>query len=125
MKSIKNGSSASSRKSKAPSKDGMTSRGRSLLKGLTEFKEYLQGKRELRVYHYDVPDPIDVRAIRERSGLSQIEFARRFAISPRTLQDWEQRRREPDSAIRAYLTVIDRNPKAVRRALGQSSSELE
>jgi putative transcriptional regulator len=121
MKPTKNGSSVSSRKSKAPSKVGMSARGRSLLKGLTEFKEYLQGKRELRVYHYDVPDPIDVRAIRERSGLSQIEFARRFAISPRTLQDWEQRRREPDSAIRAYLTVIDRNPGAVRRALAQSS----
>ena len=121
MKSTKNGSSVSSRKLKAPSEEGMTPRGRSLLKGLTEFKEYLQGKRQLRVYHYDVPDPIDVRAIRERSGLSQIEFARRFAISPRTLQDWEQRRREPDSAIRAYLTVIDRNPGAVRRALAQSS----
>lgn len=121
MKSIKNGSSASSRKSKAPSKEGMTPRGRSILKGLTELREYLQGKRELRVYHYDVPDPVDVRAIRERSGLSQVEFARRFAISPRTLQDWEQRRREPDSASRAYLTVIDRNPDAVRRALAQPS----
>jgi len=124
MKSIKNGSSASSRKSKAPSKDEMIPRGRSILKGLTEFKEYLQGKRELRVYHYDVPDPIDVRAIRERSGLSQVEFARRFAISPRTLQDWEQKRRDPDSAIRAYLTVIDRDPTAVRKALAKASAPI-
>jgi putative transcriptional regulator len=97
----------------------MTARGRSILKGLTELKEHLQGKRELRAFRYDVPDPIDVRAIRERSGLSQGEFARRFAISPRTLQDWEQRRRDPDSAIRAYLTVIDRDPRAVQRALEQ------
>ncbi|MGA3202405.1 MAG: helix-turn-helix domain-containing protein [Bryobacteraceae bacterium] len=97
----------------------MSARGRNILKGLTELKEHLQGKRELRVYRYDVPDPIDVRAIRERSGLSQGEFARRFAISPRTLQDWEQRRRDPDSAIRAYLTVIDRDPRAVQRALEQ------
>ena len=118
MKSIKNGSSVSSRKSKDHSKEGMTARGRSILKGLTEFKEHLEGKRQLRVYHVDIPDPIDVRAIRERSGLSQREFASRFAISPRTLQDWEQRRRDPDSAIRAYLTVIDRNPKAVQQALG-------
>jgi putative transcriptional regulator len=91
------------------------------MKGLIEFQEFLEGKRQLVVHHYEVPAPVDVRAIRERSGLSQIEFARRFAISPRTLQDWEQRRREPDSAIRAYLTVIDRNPGAVRRALAQSS----
>jgi putative transcriptional regulator len=119
MKSIKNGSGVSSRKSKQRSKEGMSARGRSILKGLTELKEHLQGKRELRAFRYDVPDPIDVRAIRERSGLSQGEFARRFAISPRTLQDWEQRRRDPDSAIRAYLTVIDRDPRAVQRALEQ------
>jgi putative transcriptional regulator len=119
MKSIKNGSGVSSRKSKQRSEEGMSARGRNILKGLTELKEHLQGKRELRVYRYDVPDPIDVRAIRERSGLSQGEFARRFAISPRTLQDWEQRRRDPDSAIRAYLTVIDRDPRAVQRALEQ------
>jgi DNA-binding transcriptional regulator YiaG len=54
-----------------------TARGRSILKGLTEFREYLEGNRKLWVYHYDVPDPIDVRAIRERSGLGQGEFARR------------------------------------------------
>ena len=119
MKSIKNGSGVNSRKSKQRSKEGMSARGRNILKGLTELKEHLQGKRELSVYRYDVPDPIDVRAIRERSGLSQGEFARRFAISPRTLQDWEQRRRDPDSAIRAYLTVIDRDPRAVQRALEQ------
>lgn len=89
------------------------------MKGLIEVQEFLEGKRQLVVHHF--PDPVDVRAIRERSGLSQIEFARRFAISPRTLQDWEQRRRDPDRTIRAYLTVIDRNPGAVRRALGQSS----
>jgi putative transcriptional regulator len=99
----------------------MSVRGRSILKGLTEFKEYLEGKRKLTIHHYDVPDPIDVRAIRERHGLTQAEFARRFAISPRTLQDWEQKRREPDSAIRAYLTVIDRNPEAVQKALKSKS----
>jgi putative transcriptional regulator len=117
----KNSSVSASKKSKTASPKLQTARGRSLMKGLIEFQEFLEGKRQLVVHHYDVPDPIDVRAIRERSGLSQIEFARRFAISPRTLQDWEQRRREPDSAIRAYLTVIDRNPGAVRRALAQSS----
>jgi putative transcriptional regulator len=98
-------------------KRGTTARGRSIMKGLKEFQEFLEGKRKLVVHHFNIPDPIDVRAIRERSGLTQREFASRFAISPRTLQDWEHRRRDPDSAIRAYLTVIDRNPKAVRQAL--------
>jgi putative transcriptional regulator len=121
MKSIKSGSGVSSQKSKKGSKEGMSARGRSILKGLKEFREHLEGKRQLHAYHYDIPDPIDVRAIRKRSGLSQSEFARQFAIGARTLQDWEQRRRNPDGAIRAYLTVIDRNPNAVRRALERSS----
>jgi putative transcriptional regulator len=117
----KNSSVSVSKKSRGASPKLQTVRGRSLMKGLEEFQEYLDGKRKLVVHYYDVPDPIDVRAIRKRSGLSQSEFARRFAIGPRTLQDWEQRRRKPDSAIRAYLTVIDRNPDAVRRALAQPS----
>ena len=57
------------------------------------------------------------RAVRVRSGLSQAQFAGRYALNPRTVQDWEQGRTEPDVAVRAYLTVIDRNPRAVPRAL--------
>jgi len=37
--------------------------------------------------------------------------------SPRSLQEWEQGRRRPESAVRAYLAVIDRNPEAVQKAL--------
>lgn len=58
-----------------------------------------------------------MRAIRERTGLSRAKFAERFALDPRALQDWEQGRRRPDRAARAYLTVIARNPKAVEEAL--------
>ncbi len=36
--------------------------------------------------------------------------------SPRSLQEGEQGRRRPESAVRAYLTVIDRNPEAVEKA---------
>jgi putative transcriptional regulator len=64
-----------------------------------------------------VPDEVDVHAVREKSGLSQAQFADRYGFNPRTLQDWEQGRRKPDSAVRAYLTVIDRNPTAVQKAL--------
>ena len=48
--------------------------------------------------------------------LSQAEFSRRYAVSPRSLQEWEHGRRRPESAVRAYLTVIDRNPEAVEKA---------
>jgi len=59
----------------------------------------------------------DVRQLRERLGLSQREFATRFSINLRRLQDWEQGRCAPDSVILAYLKIIDREPELVRRVL--------
>jgi putative transcriptional regulator len=58
-----------------------------------------------------------VKIIRRALGLSQEEFAAAFHIPLGTLRDWEQSRKEPDAAARAYLTVIARNPKAVSDAL--------
>jgi putative transcriptional regulator len=55
--------------------------------------------------------------IRERTGLSQSDFARRYGFSKRTLQEWEQMRREPTGAARVLLTIIERIPKQVERAL--------
>ena len=45
------------------------------------------------------------------------EFADHFGFSIRTLEKWEQGVRQPEGAARAYLVVIDRNPKAVEKAL--------
>lgn len=64
-----------------------------------------------------VPPETDVRALRERLGLSQDEFAERYMLSPRTVQDWEQHRREPSDAARVLLFAISRNHKAVEKAL--------
>jgi len=58
-----------------------------------------------------------VKIIRRSLGLSQEEFAARFHIPIGTLRDWEQGRKDPDAAARAYLTVIGRNPAAVTEAL--------
>jgi putative transcriptional regulator len=58
-----------------------------------------------------------VRVIRQALKLSQEEFAARFNIPLGTLRDWEQGRKDPDAAARAYLTVIGRNPAAVAQAL--------
>jgi putative transcriptional regulator len=49
--------------------------------------------------------------------MSQIEFAKTFRIPLGTLRDWEQQRRDPDQAAKAYLEVIVREPDVVRRAL--------
>jgi hypothetical protein len=53
--------------------------------------------------------------------LSQEDFALRFHIPLGTLRDWEQGRKDPDAAARAYLVVIGRNPDAVREALSPRS----
>jgi len=65
------------------------------------------------------PKPIDVKAIRKRVKMSQAEFSRTYGISKRALQEWEQGGRQPDSAARAYLTVIAKEPAVVRRALAR------
>ena len=107
-----------SKASKATSKKPRPSRvARDIIGGMKEAARFMRGEIELPVRVVHVPDPIDVRAIREKAGLSQAEFAQRYGFSARTLQEWEQGRAEPESAVRAYLTVIERNPKAVERAL--------
>jgi len=58
-----------------------------------------------------------VKVIRRALDLSQEEFAERFRIPLGTLRDWEQGRKDPDAAARAYLVVIGRNPDAVSEAL--------
>lgn len=58
-----------------------------------------------------------VRSVRERSGLSQGAFASRYRLTPGRLRDWEQGRSKPDPAMLIYLTMIEREPKAVERAL--------
>jgi len=62
------------------------------------------------------PAPM-ARWIRMRMKLSQEAFAERFRIPIGTLRDWEQGRKVPDAATRAYLTVIAQDPEAVLRAL--------
>jgi putative transcriptional regulator len=59
-----------------------------------------------------------VRRVRARTGLSQTGFARAFHINVGRLRDLEQGRTTADSALLAYLRIIDREPDLVRRALG-------
>jgi putative transcriptional regulator len=58
------------------------------------------------------------KVIRRALKLSQEDFAAHFHIPIGTLRDWEQGRKEPDAAAKAYLRVIAREPDTVRKALG-------
>lgn len=65
------------------------------------------------------PPPVNVAALRRKLGMTRIQFARRFAISVRTLRHWEKGDRQPRGAARILLSVIERNPGAVLDVLRQ------
>lgn len=58
-----------------------------------------------------------VQAVRWRTGLSQADFARVFHIDRSLLEDLERGDARPDTALTAYLRVIDHAPEVVREAL--------
>ena len=100
-----------------PRSERLSRVGKDVVRGLQEAAAQVRGEISLRAYEYNVPGPVNVKAIRAKSRLSQSEFARRYGFSLRTLQDWELGRSKPPSAVRAYLTVIDRFPQTVEKAL--------
>ncbi len=120
VKSSKKQSPISNKPSRAADQ-GTSKLGRELVKGLQQAAAHFRGETTLRAYEYRIPEHIDVRSLRRKTGLSQGEFAARYALSLRTVQEWEQGRSEPDLATRAYLTVIDRNPQAVEEALAETA----
>ncbi len=63
-----------------------------------------------------------VKALRERMGLTQREFAEAFHLPLTTLRDWEQRRSVPDAPARALLLAIERDPKRMRSLLAPASA---
>ena len=92
--------------------------GGEIIVGLENAVRYAKGSKAGTVEHrVEVPTRVDVRSVRAKLGMSQQRFAERFGISTATLRNWEQGRRQPEGPARVLLTIIDREPKAVRRAL--------
>ena len=83
--------------------------------GLTEALEVARGNaKPSKLY---VPAEIDVQAIRRKLRLSQDAFATTFGFTINQIRDWEQGRTNPHGSSRAYLMVIQREPKVVLAAL--------
>ena len=91
-----------------------TKAGESILRGMHEMLEHMEGKRTLRT---TVVHVADVKAIRRQLGMSQHEFAAAYRIPLRTLQGWEQGQRSPDAPTTAYLQAIARLPKQIKEAV--------
>ena len=60
---------------------------------------------------------VDVKRLRERLGLTQNQFSGMIGVSIKTLQNWEQGRREPEGPAKALLRVVEKEPQAVMNAL--------
>ena len=114
MRNANNSESSRTKSSKTKPEKG-TAFGRRLIRGAEQILAYQRGEIEAEVY--TLPGPMDVKAIREKTGLSQAKFAETFAFNKRTLQDWESKKGAPLGPVRAYLKVIDQNPDVVIEAL--------
>jgi putative transcriptional regulator len=108
-------SASSSRRSK-PQRSAV---GRRMIAGLKEAVAHARGEITLPSYTVEVPDRVDVVAVRRRLGLSQAAFARAFGLELTAIHAWEQGRRRPDRAARVLLAVIAKEPAAVMRALAR------
>ncbi|MPM66214.1 hypothetical protein SDC9_113121 [bioreactor metagenome] len=86
-----------------------------LVHSLKEGGSIMRG--EMRASRRIAAKTIDVRAVRERTGLSQSEFAHLIQVSVKTLQNWEQHRRAPTGPAAALLKIVDSEPRIALEAL--------
>ena len=80
--------------------------------------ELLESVRQMKVGKTQVVLSPAIEA-RERTGLSQSQFAALLGVSVRTLQGWEQGRKQPSGAARTLLTIAHTNPKALLAVAGK------
>lgn len=87
----------------------------SIKRGLDEAIEFSEGNVGKAVVHEF--NPLDVKAVRAKVGMSQNEFASAFGISVSTLRHWERGDRTPHGPALVLLNVVAKEPKAVLKAL--------
>ena len=96
----------------------MTKAHASIKRGLEEALAYSRGERiDVKVHSVRVPKAPDVAAIRQKSGLSQQDFAQTIGVAVGTLRGWEQGRRAPQGAARVLLALLAQRPSIVLEEL--------
>ncbi len=90
-----------------------------MMDGLNDVETFLAGEQEGFKAH--VPQDVDVKAIRNRLGMTQARFSDTFGFSLDAIKHWEGGRRIPEAPARTLLTVIAKNPAAVLTALNSAA----
>ena len=67
----------------------------------------------------------DTKAIRQRTGLSQSNFAKKFGIGLRQIQQWESGRRHPVGPLVHFLALIDKQPEVVAKVVAEDEKLME
>jgi len=80
---------------------------------LMEAVRDMKAGRAARTHHVPLTPAADARA---HAGLSQSQFAALLGVSVRTLQGWEQGRKQPSGAARTLIDIARRNPEVLRQA---------
>lgn len=83
--------------------------GLEILEGIQEIKAYKVGEIDLKTRELTEPSP--AKKIREQLKLSQAAFAGLMGVSLRTIQDWEQGRREPSGPAKSLLRIAEQHPE--------------
>ena len=82
--------------------------------GMDDVLAHLHGEPGRVKIHHPAPS-IDVKAVRERLGMTQRQFSAAYSIPLMTLTKWEQKLSEPTGPTRLLLHVIDQHPKVVQK----------
>ena len=83
--------------------------GAEILEGINEIQAFKKGSVKLKVT--ELSEPSEPKVIRSKLKLSQSAFAGLLGVSMRTLQDWEQGRREPQGPAIALLRIAEQHPE--------------
>jgi putative transcriptional regulator len=95
--------------------------GRRALAALDQVHAHIRGEA---VPGLVVRKPVDVKAVRQKTGLSQDAFASAFGLSAATLREWEQNRRTPERSAQILLGVIEVAPEIVRQVVERQAEKV-
>ena len=101
-----------------------------ILQGLREALAYKRGHLTeadgVKIHRFNSePIIVDIKALRKKLKLTQSEFAYFIHASPRAVQHWEQKTRQPEGPTLVLLQVLAQNPQVVWKAIQEIQGESE